>query len=454
MDPLPFNERSQPQHLASDNPARFIHHELLERVSQPIGVPARVQHLAFLIPPGEDDFRRRVRDAFDGVLRSFGIQPSSVSWGHRYGVADKAFPTGYRVRLVWEMHTEFYTYTLIFQPPEWTTAPAWGEIPCLPPFPRLGEKLVDLDMTIVPGLSLTEECRAFLGPGAVYGGGAADGQAGVWTTFQLDSHDQEKYVVAAGDLAPGPLGRLVRRIVEIENYYHLILLPLHEYRIHVRELRSIEQRVAGHSEGIAKMLAEERVVHGDQRAWIETITEELAALVRLTEKMRHRLSAASAYNAIFQDRVSRLREKTGEACQAIGAFLHFRVDPSIRSYENFVERADVLAGQLSSLAGMLRTRIDLAVEEQNLALLQSMEMRARLQFLLQRTVESLSVIVIAYYLTGLAGYVFTGLEGFGWIAHSKMWTAGFVPVGLLIGVVTTRRVHRMLEREKRKTEGA
>ncbi|MBI1865956.1 MAG: DUF3422 family protein, partial [Nitrospirae bacterium] len=218
------------------------------------------------------------------------------------------------------------------------------------------------------------------------------------------------------------------------------------------QIEGIEQRVAGHSEGIAKMLAPERVTHEEQRAWIETLTEELAALVRLTEKMRHRLSAASAYNAIFRDRVSRLREKSGEACQAIGAFLHFRVDPSIRSYENFVERADVLAGQLNSLAGMLRTRIDLAVEEQNLALLQSMEMRARLQFLLQRTVESLSVIVIAYYLTGLAGYVFTGMEDFGWISHSKTWTAGFVPVGLLIGIVTTRRVHRLLEREGKKAE--
>ncbi len=433
-------------------PARFIHHELLERVSQPIGVPARVQHLAFLIPPGEDAFRRRVRDAFDEVLRSFGIQPSSVIWGHRYGVADKVFPAGYRVRLVWEMHTEFYTYTLIFQPPEGTARPSWGEIPCLPAFPRLGEKLVDIDMLIVPGVSLNDDGRSFLGEGTVYGGGVADGQASVWTTFQLDSHDQEKYVVGAGDLAPGPLGRLVRRIVEIENYYHLILLPLDEYRIHVRELRSIEQRVAGHSEGIAKMLAAERVAHEEQRAWIETITEELAALVRLTERMRHRFSAASAYHAIFQDRVSRLREKSGEACQAIGAFLHFRVDPSIRSYENFVERADVLAGQLNSLAGMLRTRIDLAVEEQNLGLLKSMEMRARLQFLLQRTVESLSVIVIAYYLTGLAGYVFTGMEDFGWISHAKTWTAGFVPVGLLIGIVTTRRVHRMLEREGKKEE--
>jgi uncharacterized membrane-anchored protein len=43
--------------------------------------------------------------------------------------------------------------------------------------------------------------------------------------------------------------------VEIENYYHLILLPLDEYRALVGPLRALEDRVARRSQDVASALS-------------------------------------------------------------------------------------------------------------------------------------------------------------------------------------------------------
>ena len=53
-------------------------------------------------------------------------------------------------------------------------------------------------------------------------------------------------------------------------------------------------------------------------------------------------------------------------------------------------------GRVDRASDFLCTRIDRAIEIQNQALLKSMVLRAQVQFNLQQTVESLSVVVISY----------------------------------------------------------
>ena len=61
--------------------------------------------------------------------------------------------------------------------------------------------------------------------------------------------------------------------------------------------------------------------------------------------------------------------------------------------------------RLARAADLLRTRVDLALQEQNQALLVSMDRRAKLQLRLQQTVEGLSVAAISYYIVGLWSYL-------------------------------------------------
>ncbi|MFW5698829.1 MAG: DUF3422 family protein, partial [Planctomycetota bacterium] len=64
-----------------------------------------------------------------------------------------------------------------------------------------------------------------------------------------------------------------------------------------------------------------------------------------------------------------------------------------------------LGVRIARAADLLRTRVDLALQEQNRSLLTSMDERAKLQLRLQQTVEGLSVAAVSYYLIGLLSYV-------------------------------------------------
>ena len=180
-----------------------------------------------------------------------------------------------------------------------------------------------------------------------------EGAARVWTSFQVDENGQGRYVAGAGKLPPGRLGRLIRRLVEIENYYHLILLPLDDYREQVLTVREIEQRLTVQSEDIAAGLADRVPDPAREHRWLGHLTRDLSELTRVTERMRYSLSAANSYYAIFNERLKWLREATGEGFQSMQEFLTARVSPAVRIYRNFLDRAGELAGPLTSLGNMI-----------------------------------------------------------------------------------------------------
>jgi uncharacterized membrane-anchored protein len=120
-------------------------------------------------------------------------------------------------------------------------------------------------------------------------------------------------------------------------------------------------------------------------------------------------------------------------------------------YQQLLRRIDTLRSGFEGIIAIIRTRIDLIVESQNLTLLQSVDKTTKSQVILQHTVEGLSVIVIAYYLAGLAGYVFKGLYEVGWLGNANVASAIFVPIAIglafLITTVSKKYLHTKLAGE-------
>jgi uncharacterized membrane-anchored protein len=96
-----------------------------------------------------------------------------------------------------------------------------------------------------------------------------------------------------------------------------------------------------------------------------------------------------------------------------------------------------LRGGFEGIISIIRARVDLILEGQNLTLLQSVDKTTKSQVILQHTVEGLSVIVIAYYLAGLAGIIFKGLSEMGWLKNPHIASAVFVPVAIGLAFVIT-----------------
>src|SRR5215470_5227365 len=95
-------------------------------------------------------------------------------------------------------------------------------------------------------------------------------------------------------------------------------------------------------------------------------------------------------------------------------------------------------------SGLLSTRVEIAREKQNQALLASMDRRAKLQLRLQQTVEGLSVAAITYYVVGLVGYVAKGLKASGMPVDPEIAMAAAIPIVVIILMVVLRRVRRKL----------
>jgi uncharacterized membrane-anchored protein len=87
------------------------------------------------------------------------------------------------------------------------------------------------------------------------------------------------------------------------------------------------------------------------------------------------------------------------------------------------------------------------LQSQNLTLLMSVDKTTKSQAILQYTVEGLSVIVIAYYLSGLMAYIFKGLHAMGWLPNADIATALFVPLSLGIALGITILGRKLLHKK-------
>jgi uncharacterized membrane-anchored protein len=97
---------------------------------------------------------------------------------------------------------------------------------------------------------------------------------------------------------------------------------------------------------------------------------------------------------------------------------------------------DTLRSGFEGTISIIRARVDLMLQSQNLTLLISVDKTTKSQAILQYTVEGLSVIVIAYYLSGLMAYIFKGIHEMGWLGNADIAAALFVPLslGLALGI--------------------
>jgi uncharacterized membrane-anchored protein len=116
-------------------------------------------------------------------------------------------------------------------------------------------------------------------------------------------------------------------------------------------------------------------------------------------------------------------------------------------YQQLLKRIDTLRSGFEGIISIIRARVDLMLQSQNLALLASVDKTTKSQAILQHTVEGLSVIVIAYYLSGLIGYIFKGLQEMGWLRNSNIAAALFVPVAIGLALLITNFSRKYLHKK-------
>ena len=255
------------------------------------------------------------------------------------------------------------------------------------------------------------------------------GTARLWSDFHIHGDGYGRLLVAAGEVAPADLGRLVQRIQELGNYRNLTLLGLPLVQSESQKLLGLESALA--------QIAGQMSDGTDDAALLDQLCALSAQAAAITTATGFRMSATAAYAQIAHDRLASLDCTDVGGFQSLAEFTDRRLLPAVRTCASFVQRLETLSVRIERATSMLRTRVDLAMQAQNVELLRSMDANAARQLRLQRVVEGLSAVAVSYYALGLLTYVFPLLSN--WTDEPENLISAWAVLPVIILVVSFLR---------------
>ena len=429
-----------------------VHHQPKKLLNELVGVPAHIHHVAHHManPPIE---RPQSEDEFRYVLQCIEIADEDAVIEEKFGYGVRTANNGDRLVVVWEAHTEYYTYQIWHIVSDTHTPPTFGPI-AFPnyhfPLSPLGGRITSLDIVIAPNQEYTPEQVGQLIPGQfLYGGRIYGNDISVVTSFVKDKNQRERYLVfspSAHSLSQH-LSQVIDGITTLENYTHLILRPLHTFSQAIDEIHEFERHHLMQKGKISEHLPTSTSTVLDQ--WMTELTDDYVEVSRFAETMRYQLSAAVPYESIIRVTIQAIKEQPLSPFRPISEYVLGRITGVADGYQQLMRRIDAMNAAIEGTMSIIRARIELLLEQQNLALLASMDQTTKRQAILQRTIEGLSFIVISYYVTSLANYIFEAFQAIGWIRNATLATGLFVPVALLFSLGLTVLGHNAVNKALR-----
>lgn len=347
--------------------------------------------------------------------------------------------------LRWERHGEFSSYTFIRQgaeqpwfddPLDFLPARDWfSDIP--------GQIFRIVQLTVISNQQdLVEQDVALLfNADNCISSQLAAGKARIWTDFQKHAEGAGRMLLVNNGLSAGALGRLAQQLFDLGNYRKLSLLGWPVSRQSLAKLNRLEQDLAQLIQRI-----EQEPTNDEQL--LNEIIQLAAATERLIAENNSRLQATAAYYQLTLDRLKALEEVAIDDMLSLQDFTERRLTPAFRTSASVQLRQNSLSGRLGRSTELLRTRINLKLEQQNQQLLLSMEQKAKLQLKLQQMVEGFSFVAISYYAVQLGDKLLRTVAY--WLPGFNMafWQSLSVPVIVLTVVLTLSWLGNRLKKQR------
>jgi uncharacterized membrane-anchored protein len=394
------------------------------RPFHPASTPASFLHFAFTTDPARAHADRR---ALVGFCRARGASlPSPSAKHHRIELQG--------VALRWEQHTEFTTYTWEFggAQAEGRARNAW-----MRKLPQPGPLMCCADLRLLPEGGADLDRR--FGTAALAKSHADEDAAVIASDFQPDDDGFVRIAVADRALTPYRAGALVQRLLELETYRMFALLGLPEAQRLAPVVTGMEQELA---ELTLAMTRSDNLA--DNHELLQHLTGLQARLAAGAAASAYRFGASRAYSEIVAGRLDAIDERALPGFTSFSTFMSRRLAPAMRTCKSVERRQVELSGKLARATQLLRARIDIELQHQNVSLLESVNARGRAQLRLQMMVEALSIAAASYYVVGLVEHVARVLPRFGISLDVDLATAVAVPVvTLLIAAFFVLRLRSM-----------
>ena len=372
--------------------------EVHARPFRPMEMPRTVLQYAFLTTPEQTAADRAWFSEFCASCGAPGPRETD-----RY----HTLPFGGGI-LSWERHTEFVKYT-------WDGPGdpdrAFGRLPDAHPFGTAfrapGDLLVAVrvELRADPG---DETWRSMFDDTSLSVSVLSGGNGRAATDFRQDGNGLTRILVLSSAMTPIQAGTAVLRILEVETYRTLATLGY-------LEANKLQPDIARIETSLAELTAKMQEVAGLEanRELLDQLTGLAAALEASATASTYRFGATRAYYELVKARLRLLEGNIEPGELSLSTFLTRRLAPAMRTCLSLEDRQAMLSRKLARATTLLRTRVDVDLEQQNRNLLDSMNRRARLQLRLQQTVEGLSVAAVSYYVVGLISYLAKGAKDAG-----------------------------------------
>jgi len=423
-------------HIPENHAQRFqLHNEIHSRPPVSLSTPVRASHLALTLNPDEKQLER---EHLAELCVRFGVAPPSKQINHFSASFDNFL-------FHWEQHGEFSTYCFYvkqvdIKSPFAKTALEQAPIDWLNKL--VGKSIVAAHAVIIPypdQQPTASEISTYFEGNAVVGSKMTGGDAQAFTDFRIHNDGFSRFVILDKQLQLEQAGRLMQRLFEIEVYRVMALLAFPIAQDLAPKVSAAEQR-------LSKLTTEMAQEDSDDKELLDQLTQLAAEVESHISNSQYRFGAAHAYYKIVEQRICDIREEKIQGIQTLGEFLTKRMQPAINLCKSTAKRFSLLSERISNASQLLRTRVDISIEQQNQALLSSMNMRAKMQLRLQETVESLSIIAITTYIVNLFHSILVGLKSAEILTvKPELISGASIPVVLILVAIIIRRLHKVIK---------
>jgi len=423
-------------HIPENHTQRFnLHNEIHTRTPVPLTTPVRASHLALTVSPQE---RQQEREHLNNLCERFGVTPPSNQANHFSAYFDN-------FTFHWEQHGEFSTYCFYVNQvdsnsPFTKTALEQAPIDWLDKL--VGQSIVAAHAVIMPcpeQQPSSTEISAYFEGNAIVGSKMTGNDAQAFTDFRIHNDGFSRFVILDKQLQPEQAGRLMQRLFEIEVYRVMALLAFPIAQELTPKASEAEKRLSNLTTGMAQE-------DSDDKELLDQLTQLAAEVESHISNSQYRFGAAHAYYKIVEQRICDIREDKIQGIQTLGEFLTKRMQPAIGSCKSTSKRFSLLSERISNASQLLRTRVDISIEQQNQALLSSMNMRAKMQLRLQETVESLSIVAITTYIVNLFHSILVSLKSAEILTvKPELISGASIPVVLILVAIIIRRLHKVIK---------
>ncbi len=421
--------------IPENYPQRFtLHNEVHARAPISLNLPFKAAFLAITLNQEE---KKLERIHLEKLCERYGKIPPKNDSSH-FTISMDSF------ELCWEQHTEFSSYTfyvlqsldkpfshlaLDHVPVDWLS-----ELP--------GNIIVAIHASALhgdhPSVSDSDNISEFFVGNSVIGAEVSGGAARAFTDFKIHADGFSRFLILDHHLKPGQAGRLLQRLFEIEVYRVMAMMTLPIAKKLNTELNTADVRLLTITNAMAKP-------GSDDARLLDELTTLAAEVENHLSTHHFRFGAASAYYSLVEQRIVDLREVRIQGFQTIGEFMKRRLEPAIDTCNTTFSRFTFLSKRINNASQLLRTRVDISIEQQNQALLTSMDVRAQTQLRLQETVESLSIVAITSYIVSLIGSINDALIQMQMSTFETKVVAGVsIPVVFLLVAFIVRRLHKRI----------